>query len=124
MEVQWPPSSTYLIVDYSHWKKKVYNWNFSCYKLWLLSLGTEQLSQPLLVSLTFQHLCDENLNGTMDKRRALNIVCLDFRKSFDTLCHTPLVTKLVRYGLGEWKMRGGGKFARVISTKSSWKQCP
>lgn len=92
-------------------EKKVHNWNFSCYKLWLLSLGAEQLSQPQIVSLTFQCLCDEDLNGTMYKRRALNIVCLDFRKSFDMLSHTPLVTKLVRYRLGEWKMTGGGKFA-------------
>jgi len=122
VEVQWPLSATYLVVDYPHRKKKKSIWlKFPTLQIVAIASGgwtALSLSSYLVYSSALTNLiplCGEDVIGTVDKRRALNIVCLNSRKAFDTLSHTPLITKLVRYGLDEWKMRGGGKFAQAWS---------
>ena len=40
-------------------------------------------------------------NELADERRAADIVCLDFRKAFNTLCHRNLTKNLSMYGQDE-----------------------
>lgn len=36
--------------------------------------------------------------GLVEKGRVVNIVCLDFRKAFDTISHKILIYKMLKYG--------------------------
>lgn len=44
--------------------------------------------------------CDE-MAGLVDAGRTVNIVCLDFRKAFDTVSNNILIEKLLKCGLDE-----------------------
>lgn len=39
------------------------------------------------------------MTGLVEKGRVVNIVCLDFRKAFDTISHKILIYKMLMYGL-------------------------
>jgi len=45
------------------------------------------------------------MTGLVDKGRAVDIVCLDFRKAFYTVFHKILIDKLLICGLDEQTMR-------------------
>ncbi|GAB0178540.1 hypothetical protein GRJ2_000319300 [Grus japonensis] len=61
-------------------------------------------------------------------RRAVDIICLDLRKAFNTVFHKILRDKLLMYGLGErtvtwignW-LNGWAQRVVISSTKSSWR---
>jgi len=48
--------------------------------------------------------CDE-MTGLVDERRAAGIVCLDFRKDFDTVSQNIFIDKLLMYGVDEQTVR-------------------
>ena len=65
----------------------------------------------------------------VDKRRAVGIVYLDFRKAFDTVSHNILIDKVRRCGLGKWTVRwiknrqnDGAQRVVITGTKTSWRQ--
>jgi len=45
------------------------------------------------------------MTGLVGKGRAVDIVCLNFIKAFDTLPHKILKDKLIKYGLDEQTVR-------------------
>ncbi|KAJ7404799.1 rna-directed dna polymerase from mobile element jockey-like [Willisornis vidua] len=64
----------------------------------------------------------------MEERRAVDIVCLDFIKAFDTVPHNILIGRLRKYGLDEWTVRWienwlNSRSQRVVSsgTGFSWR---
>lgn len=65
------------------------------------------------------------MTGTANKRRAVNIVYLDFSKTCDTVSHNTLIHKLMKSGLGK-DSEVVGKLAELItgSKSCSWGQSP
>ncbi|CAM4606561.1 unnamed protein product [Caretta caretta] len=48
--------------------------------------------------------CDE-ITGSVDMGKAVDVIYLDFSKPFDTVSHSILANKLRKYGLDEWTIR-------------------
>ena len=46
-----------------------------------------------------------DVNSLIHEGRAVDVVYLDFRKSFDTVSHNILVDKLTKYGQSKWTAR-------------------
>jgi len=47
----------------------------------------------------------DEMTGLVGEGRAVDIVCLDFSKTFDTTSHKILVEKLLKYRLAEQTVR-------------------
>ncbi|GAB0207301.1 hypothetical protein GRJ2_003195700 [Grus japonensis] len=47
----------------------------------------------------------DGMTGWVDEGRAVDVVCLDFSKAFDTISHNILISKLRKCGLDEWTVR-------------------
>jgi len=47
----------------------------------------------------------DGIIGWVDEGRAVDVVCLDFSKAFDTVSNNILLVKLRKCGLDEWSMR-------------------
>jgi len=70
----------------------------------------------------------DGMTGWVDEGRAVDVVCLDFRKAFDTISHNILIGKLRKCGLDNWTVRWiknwlNGRAQRVVisGTESSWR---
>jgi len=70
----------------------------------------------------------DDMTGWVDEGRAVDVVCLNFSKVFDTVSHNILIGKLRKCGLDGWTMRWtenwlNGRAQRVVvsSTESSWR---
>lgn len=68
------------------------------------------------------------LTSLMDKRRALDVVHLDFSKVFDTVSNTILINKLTKYRLGKctfwWTqnwLNGWAQGVAISGTKTNWR---
>ena len=47
--------------------------------------------------------CDEK-SGSVDDGKAADIVYFDAGKAFSTVSHNILIDKLMKYGLGKWRV--------------------
>jgi len=70
----------------------------------------------------------DGMTGWVDEGRAVDVVCLDFRKAFDTVSHNILLGKLRKCGLDKWSVRWienwlNGRAQRVVvsGAESSWR---
>lgn len=45
------------------------------------------------------------MTSSVDERRTVDGVYLDFSKAFDTLSYSILINKLMKYGLSKWTVR-------------------
>ncbi|GAB0209158.1 mitochondrial enolase superfamily member 1 [Grus japonensis] len=70
----------------------------------------------------------DGTTGWLDEGRAVDVVCLDFSKAFDTVSHNILIGKLRKCGLNEWTVRWvenwlNGRAQRVVisGAESSWR---
>jgi len=68
------------------------------------------------------------MSGWVDEGRAIDVVYLNFSKTFDTVFHNILLGKLRKCGLDEWLVRWienwlNGRTQRVVisGTESSWR---
>ncbi|CAM4403646.1 unnamed protein product [Lepidochelys olivacea] len=48
--------------------------------------------------------CDE-ITGSVDEGKAVDVLFFDFSKAFDTVSHNILASRLKKYGLDEWTIR-------------------
>ncbi|GAB0178739.1 mitochondrial enolase superfamily member 1 [Grus japonensis] len=70
----------------------------------------------------------DGMTGWVDEGRAVDVVCLDLSKAFDTVSHNILIGKLRKCGLDEWTVRWvenwlNGRVQRVVisSAESCWR---
>ncbi|CAM5078595.1 unnamed protein product [Eretmochelys imbricata] len=47
----------------------------------------------------------DEITGSVDEEKAMDVLFLDFRKAFDTVSQRILASKLKKYGLDEWTIR-------------------
>ncbi|CAM5077404.1 unnamed protein product [Eretmochelys imbricata] len=47
----------------------------------------------------------DEITGSVDEGKAVDMLFLDFSKAFDTFSHSVLASKLKKYGLDEWTIR-------------------
>ncbi|CAM5085162.1 unnamed protein product [Eretmochelys imbricata] len=74
--------------------------------------------------------CDE-ITGSVDMGKAVDVIYLDFGKAFDTISHSVLASKLKKYGLDEWTIKWieswlDCRAQRVVinGSMSSWQPVP
>ncbi|CAM5098986.1 unnamed protein product [Eretmochelys imbricata] len=69
----------------------------------------------------------DEITGSVDEGKAVDVLFLDFSKAFDTVSHSILASKLKKYGLDEWTIRWIGswldcwvQWVVINGSMSSW----